>query len=89
MPEVGAGYGAVLLSIFGTMRCDGDCAMSGVSTYAKCRPRRAMSEFGAKAEDIYSGRVFRILTQSGRFSGSSAKAGLYESLTRDQNISER
>jgi hypothetical protein len=29
-------------------------AMSA-GTNAKCRPRRAMSEFGGKAEDIYSG----------------------------------
>jgi hypothetical protein len=29
--------------------------MTVVGTNAKCRPRRAMSEFGGKAEDIYSG----------------------------------
>jgi hypothetical protein len=30
-------------------------------TNAKCRARRAMSEFKGRAEDIYPGRVFRIL----------------------------
>jgi hypothetical protein len=28
------------------------------STNAKCRPRRAMSEFGGEADDIYSGEYF-------------------------------
>jgi hypothetical protein len=28
--------------------------ISGSGTNAKCRPRRAMSEFGGKAENIYS-----------------------------------
>jgi hypothetical protein len=30
-------------------------SVSGFGTNAKCRPRRAMSEFEAKAEDICSG----------------------------------
>ena len=29
-----------------------------------CRPRRAMSELVGEADDIYSGRVFRILTRT-------------------------
>lgn len=38
---------------------------SAYGTNAKCLPRRAMSEFEGKAENIYSERVFRILTHTG------------------------
>src|ERR1700721_2591603 len=37
--------------------------MAAFRTDTKCRLHRAASEFGGKAEDIYSGRVFRILTR--------------------------
>jgi len=37
-------------------------AMSANGTNAKCRSHQAMSEFGGKAENICSVRVFRILT---------------------------
>jgi hypothetical protein len=36
--------------------------MSAIGINAKCRPHRAMSEFGGEAENICSRRVFRILT---------------------------
>jgi hypothetical protein len=38
---------------------------SGCGTNANCPLRRAMSEFGCKAENICSQRVFRFLTRSG------------------------
>jgi hypothetical protein len=38
---------------------------SVIGTNAKCRLRRAMSEFEGKAEDIYSHRVLLTLTQLG------------------------